>query len=458
MAAKPDGGRALSAATLRCCESALRKLDGLLQGAPATDASVADLLHAMRRRGASRSSAAAVVSALSWRARRQGAPSPCASLCRAALAAFPKPGGSGAKVPSAVTQRAYELALRPLAAHLQGAEPNDELLAGHVRSFAERGLSRSAARAVVTAAAWDARRRGRPSPKGPLTAAALAELPVRSGRIPVRPEDLSKVSRAMYEWALRGLDADLEGAPLTDRTLAAHLRGLLEARDPLARAVAAVSAASWRMALQGRPSPRGPETAKVMKSFRLANVEGRLRIRRGRGAAGIAPATRANYESTLRRMGAGRWAAPMTDVDLALYIHELRERGRSAGSGQHAASAAAWDAERRGQANPVGPLTKAALREFKQSDASRPRRKGAIAASTQAGYEAALRRMRAEMGADPDTDELLAAHVGDVLQRGVSVLAAAFRVSAAVWWAKRNGLESPNGPLTKAALRTGAKG
>ena len=123
MAAKPDGGRALSAATLRCCESALRKLDGLLQGAPATDASVADRLHAMRRRGASRSSAAAVVSALSWRARRQGAPSPCASLCRAALASFPKPGGSGAKDPSAVTQRAYEVALRPLAAHLQGAEP-----------------------------------------------------------------------------------------------------------------------------------------------------------------------------------------------------------------------------------------------------------------------------------------------------------------------------------------------
>ena len=58
------------------------------------------------------------------------------------------------------------------------------------------------------------------------------------------------------------------------------------------------------MALQGRPSPRGPETAKVMKSFRLANVEGRLRIRRGRGTAGIALATRANYESALRRMGA----------------------------------------------------------------------------------------------------------------------------------------------------------
>ena len=41
-----------------------------------------------------------------------------------------------------------------------------------------------------------------------------------------------------------------------------------------------------------------------MKSFRLANVEGRLRIRRGRGTAGIALATRANYESALRRMGA----------------------------------------------------------------------------------------------------------------------------------------------------------
>ena len=456
MAAKPDGGRALSAATLRCCESALRKLDGLLQGAPATDASVADRLHAMRRSGASRSSAAAVVSALSWRARRQGAPSPCASLCRAALAAFPKPGGSGAKELSPSTQRDYDLALRRLDRSLRGAEPDDALLAGRVRSFAERGLSRSAARAVVTAAAWDARRRGRPSPKGPLTAAALAELPVRSGRIPVRPEDLSKVSRAMYEWALRGLDASLKGAPLTDRTLAAHLRGLLEARDPLARAVAAVSAATWRMALQGRPSPRGPETAKVMKSFRLANVEGRLRNRRGHDRPGVAPATRANYESALRRMGAE--GVPMTDAGLARFIHELRERGRSAGSGQHAASAAAWDAERRGQANPVGPLTKAALREFKQSDASRPRRKGAIAASTQAGYEAALRRMRAEMGADPDTDELLAAHVGDVLQRGVSVLAAAFRVSAAVWRAKRNGLDSPNGPLTKAALRTGAKG
>ena len=238
----------------------------------------------------------------------------------------------------------------------------------------------------------------------------------------------------MYEWALRGLDASLKGAPLTDRTLAAHLRGLLEARESagpgrggglrrdLAHGAPRAAVAAW------------PGDGEVMKSFRLANVEGRLQIRRGHDRSGIAPATRANYESTLRRMGAE--GVPMTDAGLARFIHELRERGRSAGSGQHAASAAAWDAERRGQANPVGPLTKAALREFKQSDASRPRRKGAIAASTQAGYEAALRRMRAEMGADPDTDELLAAHVGDGPSKGVSVLAAAFRVSAAVWWAR----------------------
>lgn len=39
-------------------------------------------IDSLRRRGVPRSSAIAVVSALAWRGRRQGVPSPCESLAR----------------------------------------------------------------------------------------------------------------------------------------------------------------------------------------------------------------------------------------------------------------------------------------------------------------------------------------------------------------------------------------
>ena len=105
-------GGDLSASSKRSYESALRGLDGFLQGRPATDGSVAAHINGLRRRGASRSSAEAVVSALAWRGRLQGTPSPCGGLCRAALKSFPKSSGDRSASPSPSVQRSYEIALR----------------------------------------------------------------------------------------------------------------------------------------------------------------------------------------------------------------------------------------------------------------------------------------------------------------------------------------------------------
>ena len=80
-----------------------------------------------------------------------------------------------------------------------------------------------------------------------------------------------------------------------------------------------------------------------------------------------------------------------------------------------------------------------------------------VAPATRTNYESALRRMRADLGVEPSTDALLAKHVRRTLRRGFSTHYAMFKIRVAVWWAKRNGLESTYGPLTKAALLTGAK-
>ena len=62
--------------------------------------------------------------------------------------------------------------------------------------------------------------------------------------------------------------------------------------------------------------------------------------------------------------------------------------------------------------------------------------------------------MRADLGAAPTTDALLAKFVAKVLGAGRSAGSAAFHVTAAVWWAKRHGRGTPKGPLTEAAMRT----
>lgn len=62
------------------------------------------------------------------------------------------------------------------------------------------------------------------------------------------------------------------------------------------------------------------------------------------------------------------------------------------------------------------------------------------------------------MGAEPILDALLAAHVAKGLGAGLFVGSVALRVSAAVWWAKRNGRGRPKGPLTEATLRAKREG
>ena len=64
MARRAGGDGALSKHTPRCYEWALRRLDGFLQSAPATDESVARHIDGMRRSGAVRSSAFTAASAV----------------------------------------------------------------------------------------------------------------------------------------------------------------------------------------------------------------------------------------------------------------------------------------------------------------------------------------------------------------------------------------------------------
>ena len=159
----------------------------------------------------------------------------------------------------------------------------------------------------------------------------------------------------------------------------------------------------------------------------------------------------------MRHMEAERDGAPMTDAFLAGFVNGLRARGKTADSGHLAATAAGWEAKRRGLSSPVGPLTKAALKEFRRADSTRARWSGGISQASQAAYESALGRMRKALGAEPATDALLAEYVAKALGVGQTAASAAFHVSAAVWWAKRNGRETPKGPLTKAALQGGRR-
>ena len=287
--------------------------------------------------------------------------------------------------------------------------------------------------------------------------AALAELPKRSGRAQTRPAGLSTSTRRHYEAALRRLDDDLWGEPLNDGSLAAHLRGLLQARARLTQAVTAVSAASWRMALQGRPSRTARSRKAAMRAFRLAHAGGGLPRRKG-GVDTASPLIRAAYEAELRRMGVERNGPPATDALLAGHVDGFRERGKSAKSSLLATTAAAWDARRRGLASPVGPLTKAALQRLGRAGSTRTRWPGVVSKSTQAAYESAVERMRDDLGAEPTTDALLAKFVAKALGAGRSTGLAAFHVPAAVWWAKQHGRETPRGPLTEAALHTHQEG
>ena len=77
-------------------------------------------------------------------------------------------------------------------------------------------------------------------------------------------------TRAAYGGALRRLDAWLDGRPLDDGTLAAHLESLREAGR--AQATAAIVVAAVRRAARnaGRDQPDGTLTRQAMESFRRA--------------------------------------------------------------------------------------------------------------------------------------------------------------------------------------------
>ena len=428
----------------------LRRLDAHLQGAAPTDAGLADFIRRQFvERGLSQTAARAVITAAGWEADRQGRHPPCGPQCRAALKTLPKQVRRP-RTASADTEAQYRHILRRLDAHLQGAAPTDAGLADFIRSQCiERGLGQAAARAVITAAGWEADRQGRRPPQGPLTRAALATLPKRAQR---RPDRLSPTSRSQYESALRKLDAATGGAPTTDAVLSAHLRGMLAAGEPLHRAVLTASAAAWRRTRQGQPTPRGRLTRQALEDFQAAHRQGRLPAMRRRPSNTLNAATRALYDSALQRLRAQK--VPLTDAGLADHLSALRQQGKSVGVGRMALTAAAWDARENGRPNPVGPLTKKALAQLKPARSKSAA--GRIAPKTQAGYESALRSIRKNLGGDPATDERLAAHVESALRHGLTVLTVSLHISAAVWWAQQQGIASPRGPLTQAALGAGA--
>ena len=156
-------------------------------------------------------------------------------------------------------------------------------------------------------------------------------------------------------------------------------------------------------------------------------------------------------------MGVERDGPPVTDALLERRIDGLRERGKSVKSVLRAITAAAWDARQRGLASPVGPLTKATLKRLRRDGSGGARRSGAVSKATQSAYESAVEWMRADLGAEPTTDALLASFVAKALGSGHPVGSVAFHVTAAGWCAKRHGRGTPKGPLTEAALRKGSE-
>ena len=150
---------------------------------------------------------------------------------------------------------------------------------------------------------------------GPIRDAALGRTPA-----PVRPmgavADLAQASmapstRRSYGASLRGFERS--GYPETDAGVAAYLGDLYEEGRTVSGATGVISALRFRAKLNGRPSPVGPATQRVLAGFR------RLASERGYGqVAGVRweQADRARHWPKARGVRAGcetprswRWRA-----------------------------------------------------------------------------------------------------------------------------------------------------
>ena len=132
-------------------------------------------------------------------------------------------------------------------------------------------------------------------------AAAELERPAPTARR-LAEASISPNTRRAYSGALRRLDAWLDGRPLEDATLAAHLGELHDQGRAPASAATSVAAACFRARLAGEPTPAGERTARVLAGYR------RTAGSRGRGQA--------------RPFGAADLAAVLATC------HQPRPRGR----------------------------------------------------------------------------------------------------------------------------------
>ena len=81
---------------------------------------------------------------------------------------------------------------------------------------------------------------------------------------------ISANTRRAYGGAMRRLQDHLDGAPLTDASLAAYLSALFEAGCSPATASMVVAAVRFQARLTGSESPVGPRTDRVLAGYRRA--------------------------------------------------------------------------------------------------------------------------------------------------------------------------------------------
>ena len=93
-----------------------------------------------------------------------------------------------------------------------------------------------------------------------------------------------------------------------------------------------------------------------------------------------------------------------------------------------------------------------AVQDQRQDAGPTPLAERRLAPGTRKTYDGALRRLDRWLGGRPLTDEALAGYLGDLFDRGLAAPSAATAVAAARDRARREGVASPVGPRTEAAL------
>ena len=146
-----------------------------------------------------------------------------------------------------------------------GLPVTDALLERRIDGLRERGKSVKSALRAITAAAWDARRRGLASPVGPLTKAALKRLRRDGSGGARRSGAVSKATQSAYESAVERMRAELGAEPTTAALLAKFVSKALGAGRSIGSAAFHVTAAVWWAKRHGRGTPKGPFTEAALR-------------------------------------------------------------------------------------------------------------------------------------------------------------------------------------------------